>query len=160
MSGLRSEVDALYNSMIGSQNIRIVEYPVAFAGFNLVSDNTAAAGAWLMAGAGAYGVAVPITTIPNPCWLVGIVLGIPVVSAFFADIKIARGAIGGEVDLVHWSCGCNMWPVAEWNYPILTCAPIKILGQPRLAYEIRKSTGASLAGFNACKLLIATGLGS
>lgn len=159
MSGLRGEVDALYNADVESQNVRILEYPVAFAGFNLVSNNAAGAGVY-MAVAGNYGVAVPITTIPNPCWLIGVTLGLPVVEAFQADIRIGRGAIGAEIVLAEWACGTNVWAVVEWTFPTLYCKPIKILGSPRIVYDIRKSTAASLAGFNICHILVATGLGT
>ena len=161
MSGLKSEVDALYNAKVESQNMRVVQYPVAWGGFNLVSDAAAGAGVWMMAGGGAaYGVAVPIATIPDPCWLVGLSVGLPVVGAFYADVKIATGAIGAEVDLAQWSIGTNVWVVVEWQWPTLYCPPIKIIGQPRVAFDIRKDTAASLAGFNGCYVLLATGLGT
>ncbi len=141
--------------------MRVTHYPVAWGGFNLISDAAAGAGVWMMIGAGlAYGEAVPVTTVPDPCWLVGLSLGVPVVEGFQCDVKLAIGLAGAEVDLAQWIAGSNVWPLVEWNYPNLYCKPIKLIGQPRIAFDIRKSTAASLAGFNGCSVLIATGLGT
>lgn len=152
-----SLVQAIYNTVCGSQNVRIVSYPAAWAGFNLVSDGAAAAQAWMAADV----QIVAAATIAANSQLVGITLGLPQVEAFQADIRISVGAAAAEVDYVEVACGTNVWPVVEWDFPVIMFPrPIRLVGQPRLAYNIRKSTAASAAGFNICHVLVATGVGT
>lgn len=156
MSGLRSEVDALYNAMVESQNIRVVQYPNTVAGVAVVSDGAAIAGAWA-----AYVIVSAALAAADPCWLLGISLGVPQVEAFYGHIAIASGAPAAEVDLAVVTVGTNVWPVVEWPRPsVLLPVPIKILGSPALSCRIRKDTGISLAGFANCNLICATGIGT
>ena len=149
--GLRDEVDALYLAMIESGNVRTLEYPAAAGGFNLVSDGAAVADAYRAATA----VIVAAGVIADPCWLVCIQLGVPVVEAFDADIQILEVAV--VIAIV--SHGVNAWPVVGWNYPTLTLPyPIKLTGSLALNFNIRKTTGASAAGFNNSHLVCVTGL--
>ena len=157
MSGLRSEVDAIYQTLVESQAIRVVSYPAAWAGFNMVSDGAAAAQAWM---ANDVQIVAAATVAAN-CLLVGVSLGLPQVEAFQADIRISVGGAGAEVDYIEVPCGTNVWPVVEWHFPVLLFPlPIRLVGQPRLAYNMRKSTAASAAGFNICHLVAVTGVGT
>jgi hypothetical protein len=135
---------------------RIVRYPAATAGVNIVSDGAAAATAycanWIQI--------VAAATIANPCWIIGIVLGTPQVEAFYGDITIGTGAAAAEVTLVTIPVGTDLFPVVEWAHPIiwLPAPGIQVLGTPRLAVNIRKNTAASAAGFNNCAVLARTGM--
>jgi len=152
---LKNEVDAIYLSLVETGNIRVVEYPAAWGGINLISDGVIAANTWMAADIQIVAAAV----VANPCWLLGIELGVPVVEAFECDIRISIGGAGVEVDYAELSNGCNAFPVVGWNYPFLALPfPIRLAGTPRVAYNIRKSTAASLAGFNASHLVCATGV--
>lgn len=152
-----SRLDQIFLSEVESENIRIVEYPAAWAGFDLISDNAAAAQAYRAN----WGQIVAANIINNPCWILGVSLGLPQVQAFQADITIGMGGAGAEITLVTLPCGCNIWAVAEWNFPILQCKkPIKVMGSPRLAFNIRKSTAASFAGFAMCHIIAAVGIGT
>lgn len=152
-----SKLDQIFLSEVESENIRVVEYPAAWAGFNLVSDNAANAGLPMAN----WGVIVAAGVITNPCWILGVSLGLPQVQAFQADITIGMGGAGAEITLATLPCGCNVWPVAEWNFPILQCKRhIKVMDSPRLAFNIRKSTAASLAGFAICHIIAAVGIGT
>lgn len=136
-----------------SDNIRVVQYPAAWAGFNLVSDGAAAAQAYMAAA----GVIVAAATVADPCWLVGIELGLPQVEAFECDIQILSGA----VVIATFHAGTNVFPVVEWAYPkFMFPSRIRLAGAPALNYNIRKSTAASAAGFNICHLLAQTGVGT
>lgn len=153
---LHNELHAIYLSMVESANTRIVEYPNTVAGVNLVSDGAAAANAW-----SAYVEIVAALAVAARCWILGVSLGLPQVEAFYGDIAIASGAAGFEVDLAVLPCGTNVMPVAEWDQPVLLFpVPILVIAQPRLAARIRKNTGVSAAGFNNCKIIAATGIGT
>ena len=156
---LKAEVDALFLAEVENQNTRQVVYPVA-AGVAAVSDNAAAAWAW-----SAYVQIVAAAAIANPCWLVGIHFHTNAVETFYGDLAIARGAAGAEVDLAiipvrSIVVGVTAMVIATWtDLPILLLKPIKIIGSPRLAVRLRKSTGASLAG-GIIKVICLTGLGT
>jgi len=155
--GIHGEVSELYQTFIESQNLRMVRYPAAIAGFNLVSDGAAAATAYCAN----YIQVVAAATVANPIWIAGIVLGTPQVEAFYGDIKIATGAVGFEVDLVPIPVGTDLFPVVEWGHPIIWLPSwIKVIGSPRIAANIRKSTAASAAGYNNCAVLAFTGIGT
>ena len=74
--GVPQEVKATYKAIVENGNSKQVVYPVA-AGVAAVSDGAAAAWAW-----SAYVQIVAAAVIPNPCWLVGVFLTLPVVEAF------------------------------------------------------------------------------
>lgn len=154
---MRAMVAAKYNEEINSGNIAQLRYPAAIAGINLVSDGVAAAGAY----PALWTQVVAAATIANPCWIAGISLGIPQVEAFYGDITIGVGAIGAEVTIATIPVGTGLFAVVEWFYPIIYLkTPIQVLGSPRLALNIRKSTAASAAGFNNCAVIALTGLGT
>lgn len=154
--GLVQLIKSIYQAEVQSENIRITEYPTAWAGFNLVSNGAIGADTWIANPTQIFAAA----TLPDPCWLLGISLGLPQVEAFQADIRIASGVALAEVTLVEFAAGTNVWPVVEWTFPnIWFKKHIRIIGSPRMAYNIRKSTGASAAGFNICHLLIGTAIG-
>lgn len=155
--GLPEDIRSLYLAEVQSENIRITQYPIAWAGFNLVSNNAIAAQTYIANPTEIFGADV----LPDPCWLMGISLGLPAVEAFQADIRIASGAALDEATLVEFAAGNNSWAVAEWFFPnIWFPKPIRIVASPRMAYNIRKSTGPSAAGFNGCHLLIGTAIGA
>lgn len=157
--GLKTEVDAIYNASVESANTRQVVYPVA-AGVAAVSDGAALAWAW-----SAYVQIVAAAVIANPCWLIGIHFHTNAVETFYGDLAIASGAIAAEVDLAiipvrSILVGVTAMVIATWtDLPIYLPHPIKIVGSPRLAVRIRKSTGASAAG-GTLKVICATGLGT
>ena len=157
--GLKNEVEALYLADVESQNVRQVVYPVA-AGVAAVSDNAAAAWAW-----SAYVQIVAAAVIANPCWLAGIHFHTNAVETFYGDLAIASGAAGFEVDLAiipvrSIVVGVTAMVIATWtDLPIWLPKPIKIIGSPRLAVRLRKSTAASLAG-GTLKVICLTGLGT
>lgn len=155
--GLGSRNAALYMAEIESQAQRLVRYPAAIGGVNIVSNGAAAAGAYCAN----YIQIVAAATIANPCWIVGLVLGVPVIEAFYGDIVIAIGAIAAEVDLVTVPVGLELFPVVEWTHSVIWLPTrVKVLNSPRLAVNIRKSTAASVAGFNNCAVLALTGVGT
>lgn len=154
---LGEHVNSSYLSEVKTDNIRVVEIPNTLAGFNLVSNAVAAAAAYMAN----YTQIVAAGTIVDPTWLVGIGLGIPVVEALQADIQIAYGAVGVEIVICTLPCGTNVFPAVEWPYPVLWLkSRYRLVGAPRLSFNIRKSTAASAAGFNGCHLILETGVGT
>jgi len=156
---LKAEVDALYLAGVESQNSRQVVYPVG-VGVAAVSDNAAAAWAW-----SAYVQIVAAAIIANPCWLAGIHFHTNAVETFYGDLAIASGAAAAEVDLAiipvrSIVVGITAMVIATTtDLPIFLANRIKILGSPRLAVRLRKSTAASLAG-GTIKVICLTGLGT
>ena len=142
-----------------SQNVRQVVYPVA-AGVAAVSDGVVAAWAW-----SPYVQIVAAAAIANPCWLVGIHFHTNAVETFYGDLAIASGALAAEVDLAiipvrSILVGITAMVIATWtDLPILLPTTIRIIGSPRLAVRIRKSTAASAAG-GTLKVICLTGLGT
>lgn len=155
--GLNTNVDLVFRAEVESQNMRLVRYPAAVAGVNIVSDGAAAAGVY----PALYTQVVAAATVANPCWIVGLKLGVPQVEAFYGDIKIAIGALAAEVDLAEIPVGTALFAVVEWPHFIIWLPkPIKVLASPRVSVALRKSTGASAAGFNNCAVLAYTGIGN
>lgn len=152
--GLRDEVGSLYNEAIESGLIRYTVYPVG-APIALVSDAAAAAWAWA-----AYVQIVAAATIPNPCWLEGFTIHTGVVETFNGDIAIASGAALAEVDLAieHIVAGIPTAVGVSVAGPIMLRRPIKIVGTPRIAARLRKSTAASLAGVSI-KIVVSSAVG-
>lgn len=152
-------IRALFLSLVQSQNVRQVVYPVA-AGVAAVSDAAAAAWAW-----SAYVQIVAAATIADPCWLAGIHFHTNAVETFYGDLAIASGAIGAEVDLAiipvrSIVVGVTAMVIATaTDLPISLPKPIRIVGSPRLSVRIRKSTAASAAG-GTLKAICLTGLGT
>ncbi len=155
--GLSAMIKSLFLSQVESTLLRQTGiWPAANAGVNMISDNAAVANAYRAN----YGEVVAAAVIANPSWLIGISLGVPIVEAIRGDIKIATGAAGVEVDIATFPIGTNTFPVAEWSFPVFRLTkPIKIIGAPRIAWNIRKDTGASLSGFANCHVLMATAIG-
>ena len=153
------KVDQMFLADIESQNTRQVVYPVA-AGVAAVSDGAAAAWAW-----SAYVQIVAAAAIANPCWLVGFHFHTNAVETFYGDIAIASGAALAEVDLAiipvrSILVGITAMVIATMtDLPTLLAKAIKIVGSPRLAVRIRKSTAASAAG-GTLKVICLTGLGT
>ena len=153
------KVDQMFLADIESQNTRQVVYPVA-AGVAAVSDGVVAAWAW-----SPYVQIVAAAAIANPCWLAGIHFHTNAVETFYGDLAIASGALAAEVDLViipvrSIVVGVTAMVIATvTDLPILLAKVIKIVGSPRLAVRIRKSTAASAAG-GTLKVICLTGLGT
>lgn len=152
--GVPQEVKSTYKALVESGLIRYTVQPVG-APIAAVSDG--AAGAWVWS---AYVQIIAAAVLPNPCWLCGIHVTTPVVEAFLADFAIASGAGGAEVDLAMFHFGSELFAVVEGkNTPYYLPYPIQIVGSPRLAVRIRKSTAASAAGATI-KALIAAAVGT
>jgi len=153
------KVDQMFLADIESQNTRQVVYPVA-AGVAAVSDGVVAAWAW-----SPYVQIVAAAAIANPCWLVGIHFHTNAVETFYGDLAIASGGAAAEVDLAiipvrSIVVGVTAMVIATLtDLPILLAKTIKIVGSPRLAVRIRKSTAASAAG-GTLKVICLTGLGT
>ena len=144
---------ALAQAGIETQNVRVIQYPNTAAGFNLVSNNAAAADAFMAANV----QIVAAATIANPVWIVGISLGLPVVQAFRGAVSIHTALAAAE--LARIDVGTNAFPVVEWNYLFIRFPwAIKVVASPLLAFNIRKDTAASLAGFNNCHIVAVTGV--
>jgi len=153
------KVDQMFLASVESQNVRQVVYPVA-AGVAAVSDGVVAAWAW-----SPYVQIVAAAVIASPCWLVGLHFHTNAVETFYGDLAIARGAIGAEVDLAIIPVRAILVGVTAMviatvtDLPILLPKHVKIIGAPRLAVRIRKSTAASAAG-GTLKVICLTGLGT
>jgi len=153
------KVDQMFLANIESQNTRQVTYPVA-AGVAAVSDGVVAAWAW-----SPYVQIVAAAVIANPCWLAGIHFHTNAVETFYGDLAIASGAALAEVDLAiipirSILVGITAMVIATTtDLPTLLAKAIKIVGSPRLAVRIRKSTAASAAG-GTLKVICLTGLGT
>ena len=153
------KVDQMFLADIESQNTRQVVYPVA-AGVAAVSDGAVAAWAW-----SPYVQIVAALAIANPCWLVGIHFHTNAVETFYGDLAIASGALAAEVDLAiipirSILVGITAMVIATTtDLPTLLAKAIRIVGSPRLAVRIRKSTAASAAG-GTLKVICLTGLGT
>jgi len=153
------KVDQMFLADVESQNTRQVVYPVA-AGVAAVSDGVVAAWAW-----SPYVQIVAALAIANPCWLVGIHFHTNAVETFYGDLAIASGAALAEVDLAiipirSILVGITAMVIATTtDLPTLLAKAIKIVGSPRLAVRIRKSTAASAAG-GTLKVICLTGLGT
>ena len=153
------KVDQMFLANIESQNTRQVTYPVA-AGVAAVSDGVVAAWAW-----SPYVQIVAAAVIANPCWLAGIHFHTNAVETFYGDLAIASGALAAEVDLAiipirSILVGITAMVIATTtDLPTLLAKAIKIVGSPRLAVRIRKSTAASAAG-GTLKVICLTGLGT
>lgn len=155
---LKSEVDQLFLAAVQSNNIRYTLQPIA-APTTLVSDGAAAAWAWA-----AYVQIVAAATIPNPCWLCGIICHTGVVQTFEGDIAIASGDAAAEVDLALFHIIAEVGSISPADGISVSIPPflpyaIKIIGSPRLACRLRKSTAASAAGVSL-KVLLASAVGS
>jgi len=151
---LSSRVSASFKALVDSGNIRYTVQPVG-APTALVSDGAAAAWAWA-----AYVQVVAAGTVPDPCWITGIYVSTPVVEAFQSDIAIATGAAAAEVDLAIVCATEELFAVVEGKSLWLPIPyPVKVVGSPRLALRIRKSTAASAAGWSV-KVGIAAAVGT
>lgn len=150
---LPQEIAALYQTMVNPTMVRYAIHP-AGASTAAVSDGAAAANAW-----SAYVQIVAAAVIPNPCWITGIFLHLPVVEAFYGDFAIASGALAAEVDLVLVPFDEQLFAVVEGKSYFASLAyPVKVEGSPRLAVRVRKNTAASAAGASL-RVQIATGIG-
>jgi hypothetical protein len=154
MGSLKNEVDQLFLAHVESGNIRYNMYPVG-AGVAAVSDGAAAAWAW-----SAYVQIVAAAVIPNPGWLTGVFMHLPVIEAFYGDYAIAIGGAGVEVDLAEVPFGEELFAVVEGQTFFVPLAyPIRIVGTPRVAVRLRKDTAASAAGCTM-KIQIASAVGT
>jgi len=160
---------SLFMAKMGSTNTRYLVYPrgaggtpaapsaLGTVGVAAISDTAAATQVW-----SAYVEIVAATIIPNPCWLVGLLLHTYVVDVpFNGDFAIATGAAAAEVDIcVVPGHGYVATPVGMGVTPMIWLPfPIRINGSPRLAVRVRKVTGANAAGATL-KIIVCTGLGT
>ena len=163
------DIKSLYLAKIGSTNTRYWVYPrgaggtpaapgaLGTVGVQAVSDAAAATWVW-----SAYVTIELINRIPNPCWLVGVLLHNFLIDVpFNGDFAIAKGVIGSEVDIaVIPAVGYVGTAVGEGVTPITWLPfPIRIDNSPRIAARVRKLTGANAAGATL-KVIVCTGLGT
>ena len=164
--GLKNEVDALYLAQLESGNIRYTVQPLV-APTAVVSDGVVAAWAWAP-----YVQICAAAAVANPCWLCGVVIHTAAVEIHNGDIAIASGALAAEVDLAILGYAgvvaivgataaliANAQPVTIASSTIWLPLPIKIIGAPRLAGRVRKSTAASAAGVSL-KVILAQAVGT
>jgi hypothetical protein len=156
MSGLKQTVDATFMAVVESGNVRYVTYPAAAAGTAVVSDGVVAAWAWAP-----YIQILAAAAIANPCWLCALSAHTGVVETHYGDLAVASGAAAAEVDLAMWPYVAGIPTAVGVSVALPSFLPyvIKIIGSPRLAARIRKSSAASAAGVTA-KVVAATILGS
>ena len=153
--GLKSLVIQSWQRLINSGLARVTRLPAAIAGLNIVSNNAAGATAYC-----ANYIQV-IAATAEERWVCGLKLGTPVVEAFYGDIVIATGAAGFEVNLATIPVGTDLFPVAEWAHPVIFLPQaIRVPVGSRLSVNIRKNTGASLAGFNNCAVMTLEAIGT
>lgn len=150
--GLPQEVRSQWLALVESGNARQVVYPAPNARTAAVSDGAAVAGAYA-----AYVEICAAAVITNPSWLLGIELDTSVVEAFSGDFAIAIGAGAAEVDIAVFPSAWDFGALAGTSKPtslqIPAMYPIKIVGAPRVAVRLRKSTGASAAGCSLSLIL-------
>ena len=158
--GLKNEVDALYLAQLESGNIRYTVQPAALAGIALVSNGVVAAWAWAP-----YVQICAAAAVADPCWIVGFLLHTGVVETHYGDLAIASGALAAEVDLAIAPFQLGLPGVTVNStyeppaVPTWLPYPIKVIGTPRLAARIRKSTAASAAG-GVFKVILAQAVGT
>jgi len=158
---LKSEVDQLFFSMVESGNIRYTAYPIG-AAVAVVSDN--AANPWVYPAANLHIQIQAAGLLPaDPCWFVGIVLLTNDLEvACYADLAIGFGPDGAGIDRAEFPYFNEIAAVAASNLIMLTYYlphPVRIVGNPRVAGRIRKSSVASAVGITP-KVIIASGIGT
>ncbi len=147
---------SMYQTLVESGNIRYSVHPLGGAGIAAVSDGVVAA--WAIS---PYVEIVAAAVIVDPTWLIGISFHTGVVETFYGEIVIASGAAGFEVPLAiipvvaGIPSAVGVAVAGPYNLPF----PIKIVGTPRLAAAVYKSTAASAAG-GTLKVLVATAIGT
>ena len=158
---LKNEVDQLWLAKVQSGNIRETVYPIG-AGIAIVSDGAAAA--WAYPAADLHIEIQAAGLLPaDPCWFVGIVLLTNDLEvACYADLAIGFGADAPGIDRAEFPYFNELAAVAAMNLIMLTYYlpnPIKIVGNPRVAGRIRKSSAASGVGITPT-VIIATAIGA
>lgn len=157
---LKNEVDALYLAALESGNIRYLVHP-AGAPVAIVSDGAAAANAYPAADLHIQILAAGV--IADPCWLIGVViLNNDLEVACFADLAIGFGVDAAGIDRAEFAYFNELAAVAAMTlvmYPIMLPYPVKIIGSPRVAGRIRKSSAASGVGITP-KVIFATAVGT
>lgn len=147
--GLRNEVNAIYNSMVGTANVRYRQYPAAVAGIVVADD-------------AAWDEIVASTVITTDYWIAGLNIGGPA-AGITADTEevIACGSGGADgatvaaatlliehdlIATINTAVGEYPWP------PIYLPIPVKVLASTRIATRISTSATGGLAisfGFTA-----------
>jgi len=153
---LKSEVDQVFLAAVESGNIRYTVEPALALGTLLVSDGVVGAWAWAP-----YIQVVAAAVIPDPCWLCGISYHTGVVGTIEGDVAVAIGAALAEVDIAifHIVSGIPTAVGVSVNAPALLPYPIRIVGTPRLAVRLAKSTGAGAEGCSV-KVILAQAVGA
>ncbi|TET43284.1 MAG: hypothetical protein E3J60_00555 [Dehalococcoidia bacterium] len=157
----KNEVDQLWMAMVASGNIRYTAYPIG-AAVAIVSDGAAAA--WAYPAADLHIEIQAAGLLPaDPCWFVGIVLLTNDLEvACYGDLAIGFGADAAGIDRAEFPYFNELAAVAAMNLQMLTYFlphPVQIIGNPRVAGRIRKSSVASGTGITP-KVLIATAIGA
>jgi hypothetical protein len=158
--GLKNLDESLYNTLVGSGNIRYNVLPIG-AAVAVVSDGAAAA--WAYPAANLHITIQAATLLPAvPCWFCGIsVLANNLEVGCYADIAIGFGPDGAGIDVAEFSyynelaAGAGvvaMTPVMLLPYPIRIATNLRVCGR------IRKSSAFSGVGVTV-KVIVATALG-
>lgn len=153
---LPQNVASSYMALVESGNIRYSVHPLGGAGIACVSDGVVAA--WAIS---PYVEIVAAAILTDPSWLVGVSFHTGVVETFYGDIVIASGALGAEVPLaiIPFVAGVPTAVGVSTAGMIPLPFPVKIVGSPRMACAVYKSTGASAAG-GTLKIVVATAIGT
>ena len=157
--GLRAEVASTYLALVETGNIRYVVHPAGAVGVPIISAGAVAAWVWA-----AYVEIVAAAAITDPSWLCGVSIHAAAVETHYGDLAVASGALGAEVDLAILPYAGGLPGVTALatfetiQEPIYLPRPIKIIGTPRLAGRIRKSTAASAAGVT-CRAILGEAIG-
>lgn len=152
---IKNEVDQLWNALM-SGNVRYQTIPAAAAGTAVVSDGVVAAWAWAP-----YIQITAAAAIPNPCWICGLHINTGVVETHYGELAVATGAAAAEVDVAMISYVAGIPTAVGVSVATVTWLPfpVRVVGSPRLAARIRKSTAASAAGVTL-KVVLATAVGT
>ena len=158
--GLKNLSESIYNTIVGSGNVRQNVLPIG-AGVAIVSDGAAAA--WAYPAANAHVTIQAAGLLPAaPCWFCGVsILANNLEVGCYADLAIGFGPDGAGIDVAEFSyynelaAGAGVvatTPVIMLPYPIRIATNLRICGR------IRKSSAASGVGITV-KVIVATALG-
>lgn len=156
----KSEVSQLFLALIESGNIRYTAWP-AGAGVAIVSDGAAAA--WVYPAADLHIQILAAAVLPDPCWLIGVTfLANNLEVGCYADLAIGVGADAAGIDRAEFPFYNELAAGAGVVAPVYSSFlpyPVRIVGTPRLAGRIRKSSAASGVGITA-KVIVAEAVGA
>ena len=160
--GLPQEVRMNFNALVNSGNVRYQVWPDAAAGAAVVNVAGAPENvAWVWSQTATSQVVIAVTTIPDPCWLLGIqVLTCSWAAATtYGDIQICSGGVGAETWLAILPIAATVTAAMAMPNPIWLPFPIRLAGRPALGARIRNNTGAIATGV-VIKAITASAVGT